>query len=184
MKTKTFSKTTLILMIGIASIISSCATKKPFTNDVRTRYNLDASKLKRLQFFISQDVTLQRGESSSEQQELDKDGKLVISSSASLNEILISAGTPGVVVKVLEGNKLAVSFDDVDDNKYLVFGDPNNRGRYTLMGAEWNQGKGKINYGGKVYYVMPGGASAYLKFEMKKVKDYKKTQDKAKGRKV
>ena len=52
------------------------------------------------------------------------------------------------------------------------------------MGAEWKSGKGKINFGGKVYYIMPGGAGAYLKFEMKKVKDYKTTSKKAKGRTV
>src|SRR5690606_15633689 len=118
-------------------------------------------KLKKMQFYISTDVTLQRGERSSQSQELDKDGKLVIASSASVDNILITAKTPGVCVKVIDDNKIAVSFD-ADDNKYLVFGDPNNRGRYNLMGAEWTNGKGKINYGDKVYYVMPGGAGAYL----------------------
>ena len=52
------------------------------------------------------------------------------------------------------------------------------------MGAEWKSGRGKINFGGKVYYIMPVGASAYLKFEMKKVKDYKTTSSKAKGRTI
>ena len=44
--------------------------------------------------------------------------------------------------------------------------------------------KGKINFGGKTYYIMPGGAGAYLKFEMKKVKEYKTTSQKAKGRTI
>jgi len=52
------------------------------------------------------------------------------------------------------------------------------------MGAEWENGKGKINYGDKVYYVMPGGAGAYLKFQMKNVKNYKESSTKVKGRKV
>jgi len=52
------------------------------------------------------------------------------------------------------------------------------------LGADWKNGKGKINYGNKVYYIMSGGAGAYLKFEMKKVKDYKTTSKKAKGRTV
>ena len=116
-------------------------------------------------------------------QELDEDGKLVISTSANLDNILVDGKTPGVCVKVLPGNKLAISFFESDD-QYLVFGDPNNRGRYSLMGAEWKNGKGKINFGGKTYYILPGGAGAYLKFEMKKVKDYKSTSKKAKGRTV
>lgn len=185
MKTKVFNRTFLILAIGVIATLTACSPKQPFTNEVRTKYNLDEAKIKKLQYYISSDVTLQRGERSDEEQQLDKDGKLVVSTSASADIVNIEAGTPGVVVQVLEGNKIAVSFDEGgDDSKFLVFGDPNNRGRYTLMGAEWKQGKGKVMYGGKVFYVMPGGASAYLKIQIKKIKKYKKTVKKAKGRRV
>lgn len=168
----------------IVASLYACSSSIPFTNDDKIKYNLTEDKLKKLQFFISRDIVLQRGERSDEAQEFDQDGKLIVSSSASLDEIYIKEGTPGVVVKVMDGNRLAVSFDATDDNKYLVFGDPNNRGRYNLMGAEWNNGKGKINYGGKVYYVMPGGAGAYLKYKMKKVSENRKSQSAVKGRKV
>lgn len=168
----------------IVASLYACSSSIPFTNDDKVKYNLTEDKLKKLQFFVSRDIVLQRGERSDEAQEFDQDGKLIVSSSASLDEIYIKEGTPGVVVKVLDGNRLAVSFDATDDNKYLVFGDPNNRGRYNLMGAEWNNGKGKINYGGKVYYVMPGGAGAYLKYKMKKVSENRKSQSAVKGRKV
>ena len=132
----------------IVASLYACSSSIPFTNDDKIKYNLTEDKLKKLQFFVSRDIVLQRGERSDEAQEFDQDGKLIVSSSASLDEIYIKEGTPGVVVKVMDGNRLAVSFDATDDNKYLVFGDPNNRGRYNLMGAEWNNGKGKINYGG------------------------------------
>jgi len=183
MKSTILNKTLLVLTIGVITFLSSCKSTTPFTNTVRTKYNLDDAKLKRMQFYVSHDILLQRGEASANSQELDEDGKLIISSSSSLDNISIDGKTPGVCVKVLSENKLAVSFFESDD-QYLVFGDPKNRGRYQLMGAEWNNGKGKINFGGKVYYIMPGGAGAYLKFEMKKVKDYKTTSKKAKGRKV
>ncbi|GAB4250613.1 MAG: hypothetical protein Kow0079_04020 [Vicingaceae bacterium] len=175
----------IAMIFGAVLFLASCAPKQPFTNAVKEKYNLDTEKIKKLQFYISQDVTLQRGDESNEEQKFDKDGKLIVQSSASVDRVYIPAGTPGVAVNVMEGNKIAVSFDENgDDSKFLVFGDPNNRGRYYLMGAEWNNGKGKINYGGKVYYVMPGGASAYIKFELKKVKKYKKTAKKVKGRRV
>lgn len=173
-----------VALIATAGLLSSCASYIPFTNEDRVKYNLDEAKLKKLQYYISTDVTLQRGEKSNESQELDKDGKLVVASSASVDNILITGKTPGVCVKVIDDNKIAVSFDATDDNKYLVFGDPNNRGRYNLMGAEWVNGQGKINYGDKVFYVMPGGAGAYLKFELKKVKKFKESSTKVKGRKV
>ncbi len=183
MKSNFLNQSILILSVGVVAIFSSCQSTIPFTNTVRTQYNLDEAKLKKMQFYISSDIMLQRGEAGQNSQELDKDGKLIISTSASLDNIAVSGKTPGVCVKVLDDNKLAISFFDSDD-QYLVFGDPNNRGRYNLMGAEWTDGKGKINFGGKVYYIMPGGAGAYLKFEMKKIKDYKTSSTKAKGRKV
>ncbi|MBL4592578.1 MAG: hypothetical protein JKX68_02040 [Flavobacteriales bacterium] len=183
MKSTFLNKTLVILALGAITILSSCQSTTPFTNTVRKQYNLDDAKLKKMQFYISTDITLQRGERGENSQELDDEGKLVVSSSATLDNILVDAKTPGVCVKILPGNKLAISFFESDD-QYLVFGDPNNRGRYNLMGAEWKSGKGKINFGGKVYYIMPGGASAYLKFEMKKVKDYKTTTKKAKGRTI
>ncbi len=183
MKSKFLNKAFLIIAAGTLLSLTACQSLTPFTNTVRTQYSLDEAKLKKMQFYISTDIQLQRGEAGNNSQELDKDGKLIVSQSASLDNITVDGKTPGVCVKVLDDNKIAVSFFDTDD-QYLVFGDPNNRGRYNLMGAEWNNGKGKINFGGKVYYIMPGGAGAYLKFEMKKVKDYKTTSTKAKGRKV
>ncbi|PCJ27186.1 MAG: hypothetical protein COA97_04245 [Flavobacteriales bacterium] len=183
MKSTRLSKTLIILGLGVVTVLSGCQSTTPFTNTVRTQYNLDEAKLKKMQFYISTDITLQRGERGVKTQELDEDGKLIVSSSASLDNILVDAKTPGVCVKVLSGNKLAISFFETDD-QYLVFGDPNNRGRYNLMGAEWKAGKGKINFGGKTYYILPGGAGAYLKFELKKVKDYKTTTKKAKGRTI
>ncbi|MBL4667789.1 MAG: hypothetical protein JKY30_00810 [Flavobacteriales bacterium] len=183
MKSIFLNKPLIIIALGAITIFSSCKSTTPFTNSVRTKYNLDEAKLKKMQFYISSDITLQRGEQATNSQELDDDGKLIISSSASLDEILVDGKTPGVCVKVLTGNKLAISFFESDD-QYLVFGDPNNRGRYNLMGAEWKNGKGKINFGGKTYYIMPGGAGAYLKFELKRVKDYKTSTKKAKGRTV
>ena len=183
MKSTILNKPLIIISIGVITILSSCQSTTTFTNSVRTKYSLDEAKLKKMQFYISSDISLQRGEKGTNSQELDEDGKLIISSSASLDNITVDGKTPGVCVKVLPGNKLAISFFESDD-QYLVFGDPNNRGRYNLMGAEWKSGKGKINFGGKVYYIMPGGASAYLKFEMKKVRDDKKSTKKAKGRTV
>ena len=183
MKSTFINKSLIILGLGIITVLASCQSTIPFTNTVKKQYNLDEAKLKKMQFYVSNDITLQRGERGENSQELDGDGKLVVSSSSTLDEILVDGSTPGVCVKVLPGNKLAISFFETDD-QYLVFGDPNNRGRYNLMGAEWKSGKGKINFGGKVYYIMPGGASAYLKFEMKKVRDDKKSTKKAKGRTV
>jgi hypothetical protein len=183
MRTFSTSKTIPLFTLGILLIFSSCKSTVPFTNDVKKQYNLDEAKLKKMQFYISSEVTLERGQQSSNSQELDAEGKLVVSSSESFDNVVVDAQTPGVCVKVLPGNKLAISFFE-SDNQFLVFGDPKNSGRYNLMGAEWKNGYGKIKFGGKIYFIQPGGASAYLKFEMKNIEESKTTVTKAKGRTV
>lgn len=164
--------------------LMACSPSIPFTNYDIEKYNLEEESLRKIQFFISNDIILQRGENTNEAQEFDENGKLVISKSATIDEILIKEGTPGVMVKRLDGNRLAISFDATDDAKYLVFGDPNNRGRYYLMASEWKQGRGKINYGGKVFFIMPGGEGAYLKYKMQNNTENKKNSSIEKGRKV
>ena len=175
-----------VLWVALAAItLIGCAPKKPLTNQMIRDYKLGEGELKKLQYYVSSDIVLRRGEKSEEEKQTDNDGKLVISESASLDEIYIPAGTPGVCVGVYPGNKIAVSFDEKgDDSKFLVFGDPNNTGRFRLMGAEWKNGQGKLNYGGKVYYATGSSAAAYLKISMKRVKKFKRTRKKVKGRRV
>ena len=182
MKSMSLNKSLIILGVGVITVLSSCQSTIPFTNTVKKQYNLDDAKLKKMQFYVSHDITLLRGERGENSQELDEDGKLVVSSSSTLDEILVDGSTPGVCLDVLPENKLKISFFESDD-QYLVFGDPNNRGRYELM-TKMKNGKKKINFGGKIYYVETGGTRPYLKFEMKKVRDDKKSTKKAKGRTV
>lgn len=178
---KSISTATLFVAL---SILVACSPSIPFTNYDIEKYNLEEESLRKIQFFISNDIVLQRGENANEAQEFDANGKLIVSKSATIDEVLIKEGTPGVMVKKLEGNRLAISFDAADDAKYLVFGDPNNRGRYYLMASEWNKGKGKINYGGKVFYIMPGGEGTYLNYKMQNNTEHKKNSSVEKGRKV
>tara|TARA_Y100000589_G_scaffold321098_1_gene351938 strand:+ start:167637 stop:168218 length:582 start_codon:yes stop_codon:yes gene_type:complete len=175
-----------VLWVALAALtLFSCAPKKPLTNQIIQDYKLGEGELKKLQYYVSSDIVLRRGEKKEEEKGADDDGKLVISEQASLDEIYIPAGTPGVCVGVYPGNKIAISFDEKgDDSKFLVFGDPNNTGRYRLMGAEWKNGQGKLNYGGKVYYATGSSAAAYLKISMKRVKKFKRSRKKVKGRRV
>jgi len=172
------------IFVSTLALLTACSPSIPFTNYDIEKYNLDEASLQKIQFFISNDITLQRGENTNEAQEFDANGKLIVSKSATIDEILIKEGTPGVMIKRLSENRLAISFDVTDDNKYLVFGDPNNRGRYYLMASEWKQGKGKINYGDKIFYIISGGEGAYLKYKMQNNTENKKSISVEKGRKV
>lgn len=173
---------TYLPLLAMLIFLASCAPKVPFSNSVREQYQLSPDEVKKLQFFVSSDIMLQRGEQTAEEKNTDKSGKLVISSSASVEQVYIKKGTPGVCVEVMEGNKISVSFET--DDKFLVFGDATGRGRYTLMASEWKDGRGKLDYGGRVYYAQPGSAATYVIIQMKKVKKFKKQARTVGGRKV
>lgn len=172
----------IFFMASLAVLLTSCATKIPINQAVIEQYGLGEEQLKSLQYWVSSDITLVRGEKSEEQKNIDQTGKVVISSSSVLDQVIIPKNTPGVCVKVYDKNKIAVSFET--DDKFLVFGDVNNRGRFTLLAAEWKDGRGKLDYGGQVYYAQPGSASTYLLIKLKKIKKFKKQARVVKGRKV
>ena len=50
---KKINKALLVFSIGAVTILSSCQSLTPFNNEVRTTYNLDEAKLKKMQFYIS-----------------------------------------------------------------------------------------------------------------------------------
>ena len=58
MKSLFSNKPLLILALGVVTLFSSCKSTIPFTNTVRTKYNLDEAKLKKMQFYVSSDVIL------------------------------------------------------------------------------------------------------------------------------
>lgn len=153
------------------------------SNSLIKKYNLSSSQLKELHFFISSEVKLQKVLKNNNSDIKTNSSLSISATDVIVDEIIIPKNSSSVCVKIIDDNKIAVSFDS-DDNKYLVFGDPNNKGRYYLMAADWNDGIGKINYGDKIYYVMQGGARAYLNVKFKKEKiSYTKKTTKVKGRK-
>lgn len=171
-----------IITAAAIVLLSSCASKIPINKSVIEQYNLGENELKSLQYWVSNDITLVRGEKKDEQKSIDESGKVVISSATTMDQVLIPKNTPGVCIKVYGKEKIAVSFET--DDKYLVFGDVSGRGRFTLLAAEWKDGRGTLDYGGQVYYAQPGAASTYLLIKLKKIKKYKKQARVVKGRKV
>ena len=102
-----------------------------------------------------------------------------------MEQVIIKAGTPGIVEKVIDNNRIAVSFE-VGDNTSIIFGapSPKNNERYTLLAPEWSNGKGKLQYKGKTYYTVEGSAGIHLLFKIRKLNNYEKEQRVVKGRKI
>jgi len=174
----------VILLCGVILFVTSCAPRIPFTQALREQYKLKERELKSLQFYASHNIVLNRGERSDNKQSTEE-GTLTIQSGNFVEQVIIKAGTPGIVEKVIDRNRIAVSFE-VGENKYLEFGatNPKVNSRYTLLAPKWVNNKGEIQYGGKPYYSASGSGNVHLLFKMRKLHKYSKEQRVVKGRKI
>ncbi len=166
----------------IATLIQSCAPRIPFTQTIREQYDLSENELKLLQFYNSNDIVLTRVEEDKKTKKT-QDGTLKITTGKAYDQVIIKAGTPGVLEKSVDNQRIGISFED--DGKYLVFGDPNNRkANYTLLAPKWENNRAVLLYGGNEYYANQGASNIYLKFKMSKLNKIKRQTRVAKGRKL
>lgn len=170
----------MFLIIGM--LIASCSPKIPFTQSARDQYKLSPEEIGKIQFYTSDAIILRKG--ASEKGKTTEDGKLVIKSEKSIQQVVIKSKTPGTIDQVVDVNSFKVSFEDGAE-KSLVFSSQNDRnGYYHLVPASHEGGKLKINYGGESYNAVDGSESAILLFKMKSLKKLKVVEKVAKGKKV
>lgn len=163
--------------------LGSCSPKIPFTQAIRDQHQLTPEELKGIQFYLSDPLALRRGESNESQKSTD-DGKLIIQSGRTIDQVTIKANTPGAVEKVADIKTLKVAFEEGAE-KSLVFSSDNNRnGYYSLRALNWKNGKGEINYGGQTFYSNQGSEQSILLFKMKSIRKLRVNEKVAKGRKV
>ncbi|MBK6520741.1 MAG: DNA-directed RNA polymerase [Polyangiaceae bacterium] len=115
-----FSLATLVLGAG-------CASYVPFTQELRDQHKLEAKHLKNLQFYNSHEIKLRR--------EFDRAGghvtpghKLLVIAGKQIEEVVIEAHTPGVILDVSE-TTLKVSFEEGSFMEFSLrgsspYGDP------------------------------------------------------------
>ena len=175
---KGIARFVFFLAVG-AMMFTSCASKKDFTQPVRTEYKLTDEILGRIQFFVARDIILYRANSESGM--AIENGEVVLTNNSSEDQLIIKAGTKGAFVKSEGAEKIAVRFE-ADAGKYLIFsGTGNYKGRYMLAAQKWDNKKGVITYGGEEYYVTPESAGSFLQFKLKKLSSYKKKSRVASG---
>ncbi len=179
------------IAVAAVILISGCA-RVPFTQKLRRNYNLTASVLKGVQYYISDTISLSREIHSKDIEVSEKHGIKVIKEK-NLEKIIIKAGTPGIVEKV--GSKtLAVSFEP---GKRIYFGYAagfgGKEGKYILLSQRraikesfgtdglsywvW-----KMKYGKKRYRAVARAFPVYLKVDMKAFKRVVKTARTVPGR--
>lgn len=176
------SRILLLLLTVLAA--ASCSPKlTPFTSSLIERNNWDEEDLKKIQFYLSQDVVLQR-EIRKNSSEIVM-GEIVMKGGREVDQITFKAGTPGVLIQQARHEKLAISFENGDDQRFLIFTPhPKKNGTFVLSARNWDKGSGQINYGGGYYYTIPGSGLASLMVDLKASQTNTVKSREASGRKV
>ncbi|MFN5415680.1 MAG: hypothetical protein ACK5B9_01400 [Flavobacteriia bacterium] len=174
-----------IAFIGLLLFVASCGMKVPYTDKVKEQYNLSEENLKKVQFFTSATIILQR-KNSMENQGTTDNGTLVSNESSVENRLIIPVNTKCIYESIEANGDINVRFE-LGQNKYLRFairkGQTN--GRYYLLANSWDANKGgEINYGNLTYYATTDSGSAYLQVVIKKLKKIKRKDRVVKGLKV
>ena len=176
--------TKYLLLLTMIAFMSSCSPRlTPFTQDLQVENDWSESDLEKIQFYLSKDIVLYRSASSSDAKI--EDGKIRMVDGRKVEEVIIEAGTPGVMVFSPKDDRIGVSFDEGSDKKFLMFGpSPKYGDRYVLLAKEWKRRKGEVTYEGKTYYTNKESAYAALMVDLKKYKRTKVKRSSPKGRRI
>lgn len=170
-----------LLFIAIA-VLSSCATKKPFSKAIMTRYNVSEADLTKMQFYTSDEIVLKRAQAHGTGKKTE-DGVLTISKGKDIEEIVIKKNTPCVIQKIVDRDRFTMSFGD--GSKFLVFGTMGqSSGYYTFQASEYVKGQGKVNYGNTYYFANTNSRYVHLNFKMKSLRDVNIKRSRVKGKKI
>ncbi len=171
-----------IVFLFVAFTFASCKNLVPYTDAMKKKYSWGENEIKRIQFYLSREVVLQRQITNGSTEIVQ--GKIKTVKGKKVDEIIIPAGTKGVVTDIPRQDKLLVSFE-VGDDHYLSFGvNPNATEKYMLLASDWKNEMGRVHYAGNEYYTDPDSKYAYLLVDLRKVEDMQIKQRIAKGRKV
>lgn len=172
----------ILPLLVLLSMASCSMDLQPFTESQRVQNNWSGDDLKKIQFYLSDALVLQRKLTGGSSEIVS--GKVRIVDGVQMEEIVIPKGTPGVIVFNSVDNRLGISFEDGDE-RYLMFGvNPNKGDRYHLLASDWKNQIGKVQYEGKEWFTNVNGGNAHLLIDLKKVYKRELNRRTAGGRKL
>ncbi|MEN0002927.1 MAG: hypothetical protein AAF798_02240 [Bacteroidota bacterium] len=163
--------------------LASCSPKlSPFTQELYNGSEWKEEDLKKIQFYLSDDIVLRRQISDGSSEIIS--GEIKIVNGKEVEEVVIEEGTPGILLFMPKKNRFAISFED-SDARYLVFGpNPRASNRYVLMASEWNRKSGIVTYEEKKYRVDSQSAFSTLMVDLEKIRKVDVNSRRAEGRRV
>lgn len=179
-------KRTYYLLAGLVILVglSACAPKlTSFTQRMYDEYSWTESELKRIQFYVSDNIVLRRQLTGGQSEIIS--GEIKVIDGREVEEIVIRRNTPGVLLFLPRENRFAVSFEADGDDRYLIFGpNPKAGNRYALLASEWRRRTGTVSYEGRKFQVDASNAFASLMVDLKKIRKISINSRTARGRKV
>jgi hypothetical protein len=160
----------LPLLIACLFVLTACGPRlSPFTQRLYEDQGWDESDLQRIQFYLSEDVVLIRELRSD--RSLIRRGTVKVIDGREVEQIVFKRNTPGVFTFSPKSQRVAISFENDNDN-YLVFGpNPKNGDRYTLLASDWQRNSGTVNYAGREWRVSSADAFASLLIPLKRIRE-------------
>jgi len=175
--------TQLLIALSLLLLAACSPRLTTLTDDLRQQNNWSEQELEKIQFYLSEDLSLtrerNRGTTAITQ------GKVQVRNGREIEEVIIRRGTPGVVLFAPKPNQLAIGFDPRDDGKFLVFGsNPKMRGRYTLLAKDWERYSGKVTYDGQTWNVGVASGDVNLLLDLRRKGQTERNVQSPGGRRV
>ena len=178
-------KTQNLVFFAILSMafLSSCSNKLTyFTEDLNERYRWTDDELKKIQFYVSQDIVLKREISGGDREIVS--GKIKIEDGRQIEEVVVRKGTPGAFLFSPKEDRFAIGFEEASE-RYLIFGpSPKYSDRFVLLASDWDRRTGSVTYDNKTWKVSSDNAYAALLVDLRKISKVDVNSRVAKGRKV
>jgi hypothetical protein len=173
-----------LIIITLFGLFASCSPElRPFTSNILREGNWDDNELKKIQFYLSDDIVISRAltKGSSEI----TSGAIKIVNGEKVEEVRIPRGTPGVFLFRAKDDNFAIGFDATSDQRFLMFGsNPKKRGTYVLLASEWKDRQGKVRFDDKFYFTNPDAALSNLMVDYRKIRKVEVSSNTVSGRKV
>lgn len=178
-------KTQHLILLAFFSVVllGACNNRLTyFTDDLNERYRWTDDELKKIQFYVSQDIVLKREVSGGDREIIS--GKIKIEDGRKIEEVVIRKGTPGAFLFSPKRDRFAIGFEDGND-RYLMFGpSPKYSDRFVLLASDWDRRTGSVTYDDKTWKVSSDVAYAALLVDLRKINKVDVNSRVAKGRKV
>ena len=176
-------KRSLLAVVAVLALSACGPTLSPFTESLYKKNQWSEAELKRIQFYLSNDIVMRRELTGAKSEIVSGEIKMI--DGRQVEEVAIRKGTPGVLLFLPEKDRFAISFEDGGKERFLVFGpNPKVNGRFVLLASEWKRRSGMVTYEGKKWQVDNNSAYASLLVDLKKVNKVSVDARTAPGRRI